>query len=54
MEVAGSGASVLTGGDVELQMLVYWRLLANGDLSGENSVMVALYICSCPTDPFIP
>ena len=54
MEMAQSGAGVLTGGDVELHLLVYRRSLANDYLSSENSVTIALYICSCPIHPSMP
>ena len=54
MEMARSGAGVLKGEDVELHLLAYRRLLANGYLSGENPVIIALYIRPCPSLPTRP
>jgi len=43
-------------GDVKVYVLVYWRLLAKGYLSSENSASacIALYIHLCPMPPSTP
>ena len=53
MEVARSSAGAQTGGDVEVYVLVYWKLLANGYLGGGSSAStcIALYIVLLPVLP---
>ena len=53
MEVARSSASAQTGGDVDVYVLVYWKLLTNGYLDGGNSAStcIALYIVLLPVLP---